>query len=116
MRDKIGDLARLLHIRDSITELEEFLSEKDHKNFLQNRMLQAACIRQLEIIGEATNHISKEIKQNFSDIEWREITSLRNLLIHEYFGIDLNIVWEIISTDIPKLKMQIVKIIQKLQY
>ena len=70
-------------------------------------MLRAACIRQLEIIGEAACKLSEGIRSKASDVEWREITGLRNFLIHEYFGVDLYLVWEIIRTDIPIFKTHI---------
>ncbi len=63
-----------------------------------------ACIKQMEIIGEASNHLSTELKSKFSDVEWSQIVGMRNVFTHEYFGIDSNLVWEIIKNDIPELK------------
>jgi uncharacterized protein with HEPN domain len=68
----------------------------------------------MEIIGEATNHISAELKSKFTDIEWAQIVGMRNILIHEYFGIDSSIVWEIIKKDIPELKDKIKIILQSI--
>lgn len=76
--------------------------------------MQYACVKQLEIIGEAANHLTTHFKKPYSDIRWREITDLRNLLIHEYFGIDTKIVWDIIKIDIVSLKKQIIKIIKQI--
>jgi uncharacterized protein with HEPN domain len=61
----------------------------------------------MEIIGEASNHISDEIKTKFSEIEWSQITGMRNVFVHEYFGIDTKLVWEIIKNDIPDLKEKV---------
>jgi uncharacterized protein with HEPN domain len=68
----------------------------------------------MEIIGEAANHISDETKTKFSDIEWAQIIGMRNVFVHEYFGVDSQIVWEIIKNDLPILKKRIHEIIQSL--
>ena len=73
-------------------------------------MMHSACIRQLEIIGEAASRLSDELRRKSTNIEWREIIGLRNILIHDYFGVDLNIIWEIITNDLPKLNIQIRKL------
>lgn len=75
-------------------------------------MMRFACIKQMEIIGEASNHISNELKIKFTNIEWSQIIGMRNVFAHEYFGIDANLVWEIIKKDIPDLKKKI-KLIQQ---
>lgn len=67
-------------------------------------MLRFASIKQIEIIGEAANYITDETKTNFKEIQWRQIVGLRHILVHEYFGIDVNLIWQIISDDLPKLK------------
>jgi uncharacterized protein with HEPN domain len=110
MKNKIADEIRLKHIFDAIESIESFMSNSDFDKFLSNKMLQSACIHQLEIIGEAANHFSKEFFEQYNFVEWAEIVGLRNLLIHEYFGIDLRIVWQVIQSDIPKLKNNINKI------
>ena len=104
MKDKPGDIVRLHHILDAVSELEKYTAAKTFIDFFEDTMLQSACIRQLEIIGEAANRISNNIKTKSENIEWREIIGLRNILIHEYFGIDVDLIWEIIRKDIPKLK------------
>ena len=70
-------------------------------------MMRFACIKQMEIIGEASNHISTETKERFSTIEWAQIVGMRNVFVHEYFGIDSSLVWEIIKNDLPDLKSKI---------
>ncbi len=107
MRGSLGDKARLNHILDAIQEIENYLIETDFTSFLQNSMMRFACIKQMEIIGEASNHISDEIKTKFSEIEWSQITGMRNVFVHEYFGIDTKLVWEIIKNDIPDLKEKV---------
>ena len=107
MRSELGDLVRLKHILDTIEEVESYLSNVEFSIFLQNSMMRFACIKQMEIIGEASNHISDEIKEQFSIIEWSQIVGMRNVFVHEYFGIDAKLVWEIIKKDIPELKGKI---------
>ena len=69
----------------------------------------------MEIIGEACNHLSVELKSKFSNIEWVQIAGMRNVFAHEYFGIDSRLVWEIIKNDIPELKVKIELILKSLQ-
>ncbi len=107
MRSELGDKVRLQHIIDAIVEIEKYVSDIDFPAFLQHSMMRFACIKQMEIIGEASNHLSNELKSKFSDIQWAQIVGMRNVFAHEYFGIDSNLVWEIIQSDIPELKEKI---------
>ena len=77
-------------------------------------MMRFACIKQMEIIGEASNHISEELKALFTDIEWNSIKGMRNVLVHEYFGIDTRLIWEIIKYDLPELKTKVIGVISSL--
>ena len=113
MKNRLGDKTRLQHIFDAIIEIESYIKNCTFAEFQNNMMMQRACVNLLEIIGEAANHISKWMKTDYPEIEWREITDLRNLLIHEYFGIDTNIVWDIISNDLPTLKIKINEILNQ---
>ena len=115
MRGKLGDKIRLQHILDAIAEIEEYLLEVDFAEFMQNSMMRFACIKQMEIIGEAGNHISDETKANFSIVEWAQIIGMRNVFVHEYFGVDSGLVWEIIKNDIPDLKVNIIRILDSIK-
>lgn len=112
MRDKLGDNIRLMHILDAIEEIETYISQVDFDVFMENSMMRFACIKQMEIIGEASNHISTETKERFSSIEWSQIVGMRNVFVHEYFGVDSSLVWEIIKNDLPELKSKIALINQ----
>jgi len=78
-------------------------------------MMRFACIKQLEIIGEAGNHISVETQAKFSEVEWAQIVGMRNVFVHEYFGVDTNLVWEIIKSELPELKIKIIRILSSIQ-
>lgn len=115
MRNKIGDNARIQHIYDALLEIESYVQQSSYDIFRSNSMMQYACVKQLEIVGEAANHLTPHFKKLQPEIQWREIVGLRNILIHEYFGIDTKIVWDIIKTDMVLLKLQVKEIIEKTQ-
>ena len=115
MQSELGDEIRLKHVLDAIEEIEKYLLEVDFLMFIENSMMRFACIKQMEIIGEASNHISNELKSKFTDVEWAQIVGMRNVFAHEYFGIDSSLVWEIIKNDIPELKEKIKLILQSIQ-
>ncbi len=104
MRGRIGDHQRLLHIEEAIQEIEEYIKNIDIQEFKSNSMIRFASIKQIEIIGEAARYISDDTKNKFPDIAWKEIAGLRNILVHEYFGIDAELIWQIVTIDIPELK------------
>ena len=114
MKSNLGDKPRLQHIYDAILEIESYVGESTYDSFQSNSMMQYASVKQLEIIGEAANHLTAHFKKLYSEIQWREIIDLRNLLIHEYFGIDTKIVWDIITIDLAFLKSQIKEILEQL--
>ncbi|MBL1215310.1 MAG: DUF86 domain-containing protein [Ignavibacteriae bacterium] len=114
MKNRLGDKARLEHILDAINEVSGYTEDISFESFQENSMMQFATVKQLEIIGEAANHLTTSLKDLHSEIDWREIVSLRNLLVHEYFGIDLKIVWDIVNFDLPKIKIQIAGIVNNL--
>lgn len=114
MKGKLGDEARLKHIFDAIVEIETYIDNVDIDEFIGNSMMRFACIKQIEIIGEASNHVTKETQLRFDEIEWRKIIGLRNIVIHEYFGIDFEVIWGIIKNDIPDLKAKIENILNQL--
>jgi uncharacterized protein with HEPN domain len=114
MKGKIGDKQRLLHILESIKEIEYYTSLADFNSFLENSMMRFASIKQIEIIGEAANYITEETKSKFKSIQWRQIVGLCHILVHEYFGIDDNLVWQIIVNDIPTLKKEVQSVLSSI--
>jgi uncharacterized protein with HEPN domain len=107
MKDRLGDKVRLLHIQEAILEIESYIEQTSFTQFNTNSMLRSACIRQLEVIGEATSRLSDDMILQNPVVEWQKIKALRNLLIHEYFGVSNQIVWNVIQHNIPILKIQI---------
>jgi uncharacterized protein with HEPN domain len=113
MPDRLGDEIRLQHILDAIVEIEDYTKNVAFETFVGNSMMFNATLRQLEIIGEASNRLSEKLLQENSHIPWARIIGLRNLVIHEYFGIDDMTIWAIITINIPELKKQIEAIVAK---
>lgn len=111
MRNKLGDKERIQHILDAIVEIETYIHEATKEQFLINSMMRFASIKQIEIIGEAANQVTEETKQKFTEIEWKQIIGLRHILVHEYFGVDNSLIWQIVITDIPKLKERITEVL-----
>jgi uncharacterized protein with HEPN domain len=98
-------------ILESIKAIETYIDKINYDQFIENRMIYSATIRELEIIGEAASKISQALKERHPDIDYRTIKDFRNVLAHEYFGIDMEIVWSIVSKKIPDLKSQILKML-----
>ena len=114
MKGKIGDKQRLLHILDAIIEIQNYTKSCNIELFLKNSMMRFASIKQIEIIGEAAIHITEETKLKFTEVQWRQIIGLRHILVHEYFGVDNNLIWQIIIDDLRKLKECIENILHQL--
>jgi uncharacterized protein with HEPN domain len=107
MRD---DFSYLEHILLSITKIKEYSKDLSKTDFDSNELVQDAIIRNIEIIGEATKKISKELKSKYKEIPWREMSGMRDKLIHDYMGIDVDVVWKTLTDDIPLIENLINKI------
>jgi uncharacterized protein with HEPN domain len=100
----------LFYIQDiltSIDNIQSYVGQLSYQELINERMRLDAIIRNFEIIGEAASRIPHEIRGNNPSIEWRKISDFRNVLAHEYFGIDYEIMWEIIDKKLPDLKRSI---------
>ena len=95
-----GDQLYLKHILDAIDKVDTYIAV-GHEVFIASSHWQDAVIRQLEIIGEATKRLSKQFCSRHSDVPWRRIAGLRDVLIHDYMGVDINAVWEITQKNLP---------------
>ena len=111
--------------RSILEYLEHILLETDfilreskklnYKSFAEDEKLTRAFTRSLEIIGEASKNIPSDIKNDYPDIEWKKMAGMRDVLIHAYFGVDYELVWDVVQQEIPPLKKQIKTIIQDLE-
>lgn len=102
-------------IIESIKRIEKYTKNVSYENFIKNKLLIDGTVRNLEIIGEAVKRIAEDIKKKYPDVEWKKIAGLRDILIHEYSGVNLKIVWDVITNNLPKLKKNIKKIIEDLK-
>ncbi len=98
-------------ILDSILRIETYLKNVPETDFQQNGLLQDGVIRQLEIIGEAVKHLSHDLRSRYPLVPWQDIAGVRDKLIHEYFGVDIDQIWLMACEDIPLLKSNISKIL-----
>ena len=112
MKGNITDKIRVLHILEAINEVEAYIVGVNYPDFVANSEKRFATIKQIEIIGEACNHITAHLKEKHPEIEWKSIKGFRNISIHEYFGINFQIIWEIAKYDLPILKQQFIEISQ----
>ena len=104
---------RIKHIYDACKEIIQFTNNTSKTQFEDNRILAYASVHLIEIIGEAASLVTSELKQKYSTIPWKHLIGMRNRLIHGYFDIDLNIVWQTIKDDIPNLLVEIKNIINQ---
>ncbi|WP_341473842.1 DUF86 domain-containing protein [Desulfofundulus thermobenzoicus] len=98
---------RLLHVLESAELILEWVQGVEKEKFFADKMLQEAVIRRLEVIGEVVKNVSDQLKKKYPEVPWREIAGMRDILIHEYFGVDLEEVWETATRDIPEVVNQI---------
>ncbi|MBC8054550.1 MAG: DUF86 domain-containing protein [Sphingobacteriaceae bacterium] len=105
--DTLNDKTRLLHILEAISEIESYIITVDHSTFLDSSLVRNATLMQIQVIGEAVSHLSESLKSQSPEAEWRQIRSTRNIIAHQYFGIDFEIVWDIASVKLPIFKNQV---------
>ena len=110
MRD---DTERLRDIFESIERIEKY-AKAGKLVFEQQELIQSWIIYHLQIIGEAARATSQDFKAQYPGIPWRNASDLRNLTVHEYFRINLDIIWDIVQNDLPPLKRQIEAILEKI--
>lgn len=103
----------LLHIQESIGILEKYLLAKSSAQFNASLELQDAVMRRLEIVGEAVKKLPLAFKKKYPLVPWRQAADMRNFLIHEYFGVNIKLVWHTVKNDLPKFRKQINEIIKE---
>jgi len=105
------DRLYLIHIHECIGRIEFYVGGKTEQEFEDSTLIQDAVIRNLQVLAESTQRLSDETKEKENGIDWFKIAGLRNVLVHDYLGIDIERVWNILEKDLPALKSAIEKII-----
>jgi uncharacterized protein with HEPN domain len=107
---ELDALTFIEHILESIAYIEEDTDGVTQNAFLEDRTKQDAVIRRLEIIGEATKHIPEKFRDAHPDIPWKRMAGMRDVLIHDYLGVDLAIVWNVVQRELPELNTKLRRI------
>ena len=105
----------LQHIMESIARIESFSKDITKEGLSKNELKQYAIVRAIEIIGEAVKNLPKEFVEKYTSVPWRDIVGMRDKIMHQYFDMDLDIVWQVIKFNLPELKTELQKILDELQ-
>jgi len=97
-------------IFESIAKIEQYLKDTEEEKFFDDSQIQDSVLRRLEVIGEAAKNVPHDFREKYPDIPWKKIAGLRDVLIHEYFGVNFDRVWKIAKEDLPNLKEKVSEI------
>jgi uncharacterized protein with HEPN domain len=109
----LSPIEYLRHILDEISYIEDTICDIGEADFLADETLKRSFVRSVEIIGEAAKKMPADFKDKHSNIDWKRIAGMRDKLIHDYFGVDYHIVWDVTTNKLPELKQKIVEIIRQ---
>ena len=113
MRERIRDKSRLEHILQAIERIRRYTKGKTFDDFIADDMMYYAVVKNIEIIGEASNMLTEEFRNAHPDTPWKLVNGMRNYIVHEYFQVDNNVVWDVITGDLPLLEKQIIAYIME---
>lgn len=102
-------------IIDSINDVENFIGRMDFEEFIKDKKTVYSVVRAIEIIGEATKNIPGQIKKKYPEVPWKKMAGMRDKLVHEYFGIDLEILWGTAKEDVPQLRVPVSKVLEDME-
>ena len=100
------------HILEAIEKIKKFSKDMDRDEFLENDLVMDAVVRNIEIIGEAIKNLPEEFKKENPEIPWRDIAGMRDRIVHFYFGLDFEVIWDTVQIDIPDLEKKIRKVLK----
>jgi uncharacterized protein with HEPN domain len=108
-----SDRLYLADIMEAANDVSEFTQDRDRDAFMKNKLLKSAVLQKLTVIGEAASRISKETREKYPDVEWKDIAAFRNIAVHEYFSMDWDIVWRTALKNVPDVGEKINRIMEK---
>ena len=104
-----SDQLYLIHIRECIQRIEKYIGEGGQDSFMASDIIQDAIIRNLQTMAESATRVSDGLQEKHPEVDWLKIRGFRNVLVHDYLGVDLELVWNILENDLPKLKKAVGK-------
>ena len=109
MREQLRDRERLEHITAAIDRIIRYTSNKSYEDIVSDDMMYYAVVKNIEIIGEAANMLTKEFQDSHPETPWKMVKGMRNYIVHEYFQIDDIVVWDVVKNNIPELRKQVTR-------
>jgi len=107
-----ADVEFLADTKEAVLRINAYRQDSSYEQFVDDKKTQDAVVRNLEIIGEAAKNISEELKKKYPQIRWKELAGVRDKLIHHYFGVNFDIVWNIVKQELPELLSQLEEILR----
>lgn len=108
------DATYLADIEEASERILNYTRDLDYETFLTHPMVQNAVLRNFQILGEATKKLSSALRQNYPDVPWREIAGMRDKIVHDYFGVNFDTVWDVVQQDLPQLRQRMTAILDEM--